>query len=98
MAEDDKLILTAEEAESLLNDEGEYVHNFIQSGMVFLGCDYDRADAIAAFKSAKSIEIGGPACKRMKHPLAVFDKDGRLSFFEADLSKVEAYEAQRVAA
>lgn len=92
MAKDDKVIITAEQAESLLN-EGEYVHNFISTGTMFLGCDFERADAIDAFKKAKQIEIGGDGCKRMKHPIAVFDHNGKLSFFEADMAKVAAMEA-----
>lgn len=95
MEPDDKLLITADEAESLL-DDGEYVHNFIDSGMVILGCDFERDSAIKAFKAAKSIEIGGEGCKRMKHPLVVFDQDGRHSFFAADMDKVEAFEAARV--
>ncbi|PWJ88400.1 hypothetical protein C8D77_111123 [Mesorhizobium loti] len=95
-ADDDKFPLTAEEAESLLA-EGEYVHNFMQAGFAILGCDYGRAEAIAAFKAAKSIEIGGDGCKGMKHPIVVFGPDGRHSFFAADMAKVEALEASRAA-
>lgn len=94
MASDDKLIITAAEAESLLHDHA-YVHNFLPAGLLMLGCDYERADAIAAFKAARQIEIGGDGCKAMKHPLAVFDAKGKLSFFEADMAKVEAFEAAR---
>lgn len=93
MSNDDKIILTPDEAASLIAD-GDYVHNFIQSGMTFLGCDYERDDAIEAFRAAKSIEIGGPSCKAMKHPIAVFDARDRLSFFEADMEKVEAFESR----
>jgi hypothetical protein len=95
--DDDKFPLTAEEAESLLHDEGEYIHNFIDGGMMMLGCDFERDSAIKAFKAAKSIEIGGPGCRAMKHPIVVFNQDGRHSFFEADMTKVDALEASRAA-
>lgn len=93
-AEPDKLLLTPAEAESLLAD-GEYIHNYMGGGMMMIGCDYSREEAIAAFAAAKSIEIGGPSCKSFRHPLAVFDANDRLSFFEADMAKVEAFEAAR---
>jgi hypothetical protein len=95
-ATDDRFLITPEEAESLLN-EGEFVHNFIDGRFVILGCDYDRASAIAAFKAAKSIEIGGDGCKAMRHPIVVFDQNGKHSFFAADMDKVEALEASRAA-
>lgn len=92
MSDDDICLLTAEQAVSLL-PEGEYVHNFANpAGGLMLGCDYERADAIKALSEAKRIEIGGEGCKRIKHPLAVWDKNDRLTFFAADMAKVEAFE------
>jgi hypothetical protein len=95
---DDRLFITADEAESLLTDEGEYVHNFVDGGMMMLGCDFERDSAVKAFKAAKSIEIGGPGCKAMRHPIVVFEPDGRHSFFEADMDKVAAFEAAKAEA
>jgi len=82
-------MLTAAEATSLLHD-GEYVHNFAQAGFALLGVDYPRAEAIKAFEDAESIELGGEGCQRMKHPIVVFEKGGRHTFFEADMDKVYA--------
>lgn len=95
MTTDNKLIITPDEAESLLQD-GETVHNFAQAGFAILGCDYDRAAAIKAFREAKSIEIGGSSCKGMKHPIVIWDSDGHYTFFEADMDKVAAFEASRL--
>lgn len=92
--DEEKFIITPEEAESLLLD-GPTVHNFAQSSFMLLGCDYGREEAIAAFKAAKLIEIAGPTCKAMKHPIAVHEQDGRWTVFEADMAKVEAIEASR---
>lgn len=91
-----KVILTPDEAISLLPDDGESIHNFVnpRAGR-FIGVDFERADAEAQFRAAKQIEIGGYNCKAMKHPLVVWDADGRLSFFTADMAKVEAFEAAR---
>jgi hypothetical protein len=94
--DDEKIILTPAEAESLLADDGD-VHNFIQRGPMFIGCDFSRESALAAFKRAKQIELGGENCKAMKHPLAVWDENERLSFFAADMTKVEAFETARSA-
>lgn len=93
---DKKMVITAAEAESLLIDGAEYVHNYLNPrGGMLLGCDYERADAIAAFEKAIGIEIAGPGCKAMKHPLAVWKTETDVSFFEADMAKVEAFEAAR---
>ena len=91
-----KLIITPAEAESLLIDGADYVHNYLNPrGGVFIGCDYQRADAIAAFEEAVGIEIAGPGCKSMKHPIAVWKTENDVSFFEADMAKVERFEADR---
>lgn len=93
MAKDDKVILTAEQAAELL-PEGQYVHNFSNPGVgMLVGCDYDRDDAIRALKEAKQIEIGGDQCKQMKHPIVCWHTEKRLTFFAADMAKVEAFEA-----
>lgn len=93
MADDEKMILTPEQAEALL-PKGKYVHNFVNpSGGVMIGCDYDRPDAIKALKDAESIEVAGPGAMAMEHPIAVWDNEGRVSFFAADMAKVEALSA-----
>jgi hypothetical protein len=58
---DERVILTPEEAEGLLCD-GPHVHNYTR-GPIFIGCDYERADAVKAFKTAKLIEIAGEIAK-----------------------------------
>lgn len=95
---DDRLVITAGEAASLLHDDAEYVHTFMQKGSVFLGCDYERDGALKAFRAAEEIEIGGPACRRMGHAIVVRDIAGRHVFFEADMEKVAAFEAARASA
>lgn len=95
MAKDDKIILTPAEAESLLA-EGETVHNFVNPGMnLLVGCDFDRKAAIERLQNALQIEIGGEQCKRMKHAIVVWDSETHCSFFEADMAKVESFEAAR---
>jgi hypothetical protein len=92
MADNDKHIITAEQAIDCL-PQGETIHNFLNpSPGLMLGCDYERASAIKALEEADSIEIGGPGCMAMKHPLVVW-KDGAHSFFEADMDKIDALEA-----
>ena len=92
--EDERIILTPEQATALLCDH-EYIHNFANpAGGMFIGYDYERADAIAAFGTAKKIELAGENAKGMKHPIAVWDKAERLTFFEADMDKVAEFEAR----
>lgn len=87
---DEKIILTPDKAESILV-EGERVHSYANPGPgMFIGCDYDRADAIKAIHSALQLEIGGEYCKRMKHALCAWTSKTRVVFFETDPAKVEA--------
>lgn len=92
---DEKLIITPEEAEGLLYDGCEYVHNFISGSMMLIGCDYERPHAIEAFKEAKQIEIAGASARGMKHAIAVWRTEKDVSFFEADPEKVDALERSR---
>ncbi len=95
MAKDDKVILTPEEAEALL-PEGKYIHNFANPGVgMMIGCDYERPDAIKALRDAKQLELGGEQSKGLKHPIVCWHTEKRLTFFEADMAKVEAFEAAR---
>jgi len=94
---DDPIILTPEEAESLLVD-GDTIHNFMQASIMLVGCDYDRAEAIAAIKAATSLEIGGDQCKSLNHALVCHEANGRYSFFETDPARVEAMEAAKAPA
>lgn len=91
MSEEEKIVLTPDEAISLLAD-GEIVHNFAQTSFALVGCDYDRAEAVEAIRTATSLEIGGPACKSLNHALAVHEKTGRYTFFATDPARVEAME------
>jgi hypothetical protein len=95
---DEKILLTADEAISLL-PEGEYVHNYMNpnSGM-FLGCDFERENAEKHIREALQCEIGGPSCQRMKHGLVVWKNEKELSFFETDMDKLKAMEAARTGA
>lgn len=94
---DDKVILTPDEAIALL-PEGEYVHNFANPGVgMLVGCDYERDNAIKHIRSAYQIELAGEQCMRLKHPLAVWDSKTHVTFFAADMAKVQAFEASRTA-
>ena len=90
---DDRLILTPEQAESVL-PEGEYIHNFRNPTGMLVGCDYDRDGAVKALHDAKQIEIGGDQCKAMKHGLVVWDDDKSYSFFATDGERLEKLEAE----
>lgn len=93
MASDDKVvILTPKQAEALLPD-GNYIHNFANPSVgMMIGCDYERSDAVRALREAKQIELGGEQSKALKHPIVCWHTEKRLTFFAADMAKVEAFE------
>lgn len=92
---DEKIILTPEEAESLLV-EGEQQHNFANpNGGVFIGVDCSRDSAVKMIRAAHALEIAGPICQAMNHALVVWTSESRHLFFETDPVKVEAMEARK---
>jgi hypothetical protein len=93
---DKSLCLTPDEAESLLA-KGKKVHWCLihETGMQF-GCDYDRADAIAALRKAEKITIGRDECLPSGHSVVVW-KDGRPSFFASEKAMVKAFKSARAA-
>jgi hypothetical protein len=92
---DEKIILTPDEAESLLV-EGDNQHSYANpAGGMFIGCDLSRTGAVAAIRDAHALEIGGEHCKRMNHALIVWTSPTRLLFFSTDPAKVEAMESRK---
>ncbi len=92
---DGKIILTPEEAIGLLPD-GEYIHNYVNPGAgMFIGCDFDRAEAEDHIRKAFALELGGDNCKMMKHALVAWSSERKFSFFATDPAKVEALEASK---
>lgn len=92
---DEKILLTADEAISLL-PEGPYVHNYKNPGAgLMIGVDFERDSAEQCIRDAVQREIGGPGCQRMKHGLVVWRTETDLSFFETDMDKLKAMESAR---
>lgn len=91
---DEKIHLTADQAIKMLA-LGPTVHNFVNPVGILVGCDFDRADAESALREAFRIEIGGEACMAMKHPIVCWRDKKDYSFFEADMSAVEKFLAER---
>jgi hypothetical protein len=88
---DTKVILTADQAESLL-PPGEHVHSFVSPPWGFVGCHNSRKNALRRIRDAKLIEIGGERAKRIKHALVVHAREGGCTLFATDMEKVEALE------
>ena len=82
------VLVTPDEAISLLWDNGSDVHNIGPSGM---GACWSRDYAIRAIKAAKAITI----CNWPHHQLHVEEDHGRRSLFETDDEKVEAFLKER---
>jgi len=96
MTDEARLFLTPDEAVSILPD-GEYVHN-TTGGPIMIGVDYRHANAVKALREAYKIEVGGPVCRRMGHPLVMWDSPKHCTFFQADLTKLDALLASKAEA
>ena len=97
MSNNQKITLTVDEAISLLADS-EYVHNLSIVGEALLGVDYSRDDAEQTIRAAIYIEIGGPQCQTLKHPIVVWYDENHHTFFEADMDKVATFETAKASA
>ena len=88
---DTRLILTPDQAESLL-PVGERVHGFANPPWGFVGCDSSRKDVVRLIREAKLLEIGGERAKRIKHALVVHAREGGCKLFATDTERVKAME------
>jgi hypothetical protein len=66
---DEKVVLTTEQALSMLGDD-DSIHTFRAVGNMLLGADWDRAELEIAIRQNRC-EIGGEMCKRTNHGLVV---------------------------
>ena len=88
---DTKLILTPDQAESLL-PAGERIHGFVNPPWGFVECDSSRKDVVRLIREARLLEIGGERAKRMKHALVVHAREGGCKLFATDMERVKAVE------
>lgn len=91
--QEDKHMISPVIAETLIS-QGADVHTFRNPNGMLMGCDISRRrlrEIFAEFPNA--IEIGGEACKAMKHAIVVVDGHGPL-FIETDMEKLEAFEVE----
>lgn len=73
---DERVVLTQEQAEAMLDDR-ERIHTFRGGSGIMIGADWDRADIIAAIKKYGA-ELSGPIATRMGHGMLLTDKTGLL--------------------
>lgn len=95
MSEQEKRMVTIEEAMSILND-GETVHTFRSTGSVLLGADHERQTLIDRMKRySETLQIAGAMARGMKHGLILEDNVGYL-FIETDEEKLNAFDPIKV--
>lgn len=86
----DRRFITPKEAIGLLN-EGDNIHTFRNTTGMLIGADHSRESIIESINSnPDKIEIGGSACRSMKHGLIV-DVDGFL-FIETNEEKLNKFD------
>lgn len=86
--------ITVDEAISILN-EGECIHNMVQSACFLLGANHNRSDVLKALDDADQILLGGPECQALGHPIVVI-KDKKSSFYEANMSAFDLLKAKNL--
>lgn len=74
MPDDEKVILTPEQAKALL-PPGDQIHTFMQAGPVLLGANWDRSSVEAEIDKC-TCELAGPAAMAMNHGLALHTSRG----------------------
>jgi hypothetical protein len=85
MSDDDKVLLTTEQAIDALDVQDGQVHVFMNpSAGVLIGADWSLASITKATESALSRQVGGEACLRMKHGLVLEKGAGDYLFVAAN--------------
>ena len=86
----EKRFITPNEAKELLNP-GDYIHTFRNPAGMLIGADIKRDKILEILNTyPDSIEIGGSACRGMKHGLIV--DDGDYLFIETDMEKLDLFD------
>lgn len=89
-----KRMITPEQAINLLND-GDTIHTFNNPSGMLIGADHDRSRVIEKInRNSANLEIGGDACRRMKHGLVI--NDGSLLFIETNEEKLNQFDLLKV--
>lgn len=91
---DEKILVTFEEAVTLLPERSRRIHTYRQVGPILVGADHDRADLLKDMQAAPTIEVGGKGCQTMNHAVVIFDDHGPL-FIETAWRDWEEWEANR---
>lgn len=74
-------VITKEQALEIIGDEDQ-IHVFSNDhASMFIGCDWSRESIIGLLNNANEIEIGGPACREMKHGICVWEKNKKRPWF-----------------
>jgi len=79
--EEEKFILTKEQALQIANIKNEHIYNFISISPALIGADCTRTQFLEILENADSIEVGGKQCRAMGHALVIWDNN-RPYFFE----------------
>lgn len=94
MASDTQILLTPEQAISVL-PEGDSVHVYTNPVPgVNIGADWDRGKLVETINKAVAREIGGSNCRSMKHGLIVWETNTHPLFVEHVESKLAELEDQ----
>jgi hypothetical protein len=75
MADDDKELLTYDEAVALLPDD-ERIHTFVNPAGMLIGADWDRSDVLSLLETTDLREVAGPAAQSMGHGLVAWRDKG----------------------
>ena len=77
---DEKVILTPEQALSMLPD-GDQIHTFRSMGFALIGCDWSRSSLEQEIRE-KQCEVGGDQCQAMNHGLVIWTSETEPLFVE----------------
>lgn len=89
MFQEDRVILTKEEALSLLPDE-DSIHTFRGLPGVLIGADWDKKELVEEIEHCKC-EIGGPMCRALDHGLVIWTGNDPL-FIKTRLNSLELFD------
>jgi len=96
--EEEKKIITKEQAKSILALNDGKVHTFTNNPMALLGADHTQKSINESIEKAESLELTGDQAKAMKHGLAIFPPNAKnhydILFVETNMEALEKLEQE----
>lgn len=94
--ENEKILLTPEQAKEVLALNRGKVHTFLNGSGMLIGADHSKESIYESIDNAEILEVTGPSAQAMGHGLGILPKEaknqGDILFVETDMELLKKYD------